>query len=50
MLPRKLGGRKELAALSGICYEPGRRAVTIEEMNEAIAECAVASGLAGLER
>lgn len=45
LVQRKAGGREELAALSGIFYDPRRRPVTIEEMNESIAQCAVASGL-----
>jgi AbrB family looped-hinge helix DNA binding protein len=36
--------------IAGMFYDPNRKPVSIEEMNEAIAEAATESGMAGLER
>ena len=33
-----------IKSMEGMFYEPGRRAVTIEEMNEAIAEAGASAG------
>ena len=33
-----------IMSMEGMFYEPGRRAVTIEEMNEAIAEAGASAG------
>jgi len=40
---------RSLADLSGILYEPGRPAMTIEEINDAIAEGGAESGMRGIE-
>jgi len=39
----------DIRALSGMLYDPDRKPMTIEEMNDAIADAAAESGMAGLE-
>jgi AbrB family looped-hinge helix DNA binding protein len=44
---RVKGGR--LSDIAGLLHDPNRKAATIEEMNEAIADAAAVSGMAGLK-
>ncbi|QDP98885.1 AbrB/MazE/SpoVT family DNA-binding domain-containing protein [Microlunatus elymi] len=39
----------KLSDLKGILHRPGQRAMSIEEMNDAIADAAAESGMAGLD-
>lgn len=40
---------RQIAELAGILYDPQRAPLTIEEMNDAIADAAAESGMRGLE-